>query len=1050
MKYSSPIIFTLLFCSVGIASEDETIGEMLKRMKAQGSDKVYNNKADSDLPADRQFSHPVKKRVDYSNIKPPAMRELDDQGEVSDTDRLERVTDQQIAELYKIAEKLKNSPNRGEVWLRLAELYIEKAAYVQSRKQKEYESKLKQYNDKKASIKPKVDNDESKTYNNKAIQLYEYFIRDFNGDPKMDQALYFLGYNYFEVEDVSKGTAYYKRLIDEHPKSNYVTEANFSVAEYYFDNEKWDKAFAEYSKVIKSKNPRLYAFGLYKGAWCLYKMKRASDGIRYLESIIRLAKNQRESGDQGSKELKMSKLDEEAKRDLVLFFIDGGEVEKANDYFRNLLGDRASTELEKLGYYYSEKGFKDKANFLFRDLVNQNKMSPKAFDYQYQIVSNHSNLTAGQKFKEELYILVREYGPDSAWYKENSENKPVIENSIKVTESFLRSYILQQHQTAQNSKGKFSQEAALEGYKLYLNDFKSSPHYTEMMFYYGELLYDVGKFGDAAEQYAWVAKNGAKTKYGSKASMNMILGLEKDLPPEEELLKRSKNNTEKLDLDPKVKKFIENAEWYLTNYPKGDKNVELRFKIARLYYLSNHFDEAEVHFKKVVATAPKSKQAEYSTNLLLDIYNLKKDYKGLEKAAEELLKNPNAANSQSANEVKSILEKASFKAGSDLEEHKDYMGSADKFMEFAKKYPNSPLTPSARFNAGVNYERANRVALSLAAFETVLKSSGGDAPRLQEKTYKILPRMYQDLGYYSKAAEANVVAAEKAGKDKSAANYYYNAALLYDALNNVDKAVKNYQIYYKLAPERDRPDIQFKIADLYKRNKMHEMAINFYKSYVASGKEPEKIVESQYSISKIYKDMHDTSKSNYWASQTVKRQQELVPKLKGPGAQFAAKIRFGKAEMMYNELKAVDIPAEAAKMKKATDKKLNLLNQLNTELTEIIKYDSSEEIVGSLSLLGRANDHLADAFLKAPIPKEIKDEAQIKQYQEIIKENIKPFQAKSFESFKAAIKQARDLETYNEYYFLSLNYIKEVDPGFAFDKGEKAFLQINSDWMGVK
>jgi TolA-binding protein len=1050
MCYKLFLLVSFLSAPIAFSRDGETIGEMLKRMKAQGSDKVYNNKSDSELPADRQFSLPSKKRVDYSNIKPPESHAIKKNAEISDRDRLERVVDQQIVELYKIAEKLKNSPNRGEVWLRLAELYIEKADYVQGRKQIEYEVKLKQYNEKKLSSKPKIENEESKEYNNKAIKLYEYFIRDFNGDPKMDQALYFLGYNYLEVGDVNKGTAYYKRLVDEHPKSNYVTEANFSIAEYYFDNQNWEKAYAEYSKVIKSKNPRLFAFGMYKGAWCLYKMKRAPDGIRYLESLIRLGKNQSDAENRENKQLNISKLDEEAKRDLVLFYLDAGSAENASEYFKNLLGEKAPAELEKLGYYYSEKGFKEKANYIFHELINQNKMNPKSFDYQYQVVTNFSNLTTSEKFKEELYTLVRDYGEDSNWYKENLQNKAVIENSNKVTESFLRSYILQQHQTAQNSKGKFSQDSAIEGYKLYLKNFKNSSHYTEMMFYYGELLYDVGKFGEAAEQYAWVAKNGAKTKYGAKASMNMILGLEKDLPPEEELLKRSKNNSARLELDPKVKRFIENAEWYLTNYPKGEKNIELRFKIARLYYLSNHFDEAEVHFKKVVASAPQSKQAEYSTNLLLDIYTLKKDYKGLEKAAEELLDNPNTVNSQSAVEVKSILEKARFKVGSDLEERKDYIGSADKFIEFGKKYPNSTLTPIAYFNAGVNYERANRLALSLAAFELVLKSSGSEAQRLQAKTYKILPRMYQDLGFYSKAAEANVIAAEKSNGDATAANYYYNAALLYDALNNVEKAVKNYQIYYKQAHERDKPDIHYKIAELYKRNKINGLAINFYKSYVGSGRDTEKIISSQYSTSQLYKELGDDSKSSYWAHQTVKRQKELVPKLKGPGAQYAAKVRFVKAEMMYNELKSIKIPSEASKMKRATDAKLNMLNQLNTELVEIIKYDSPEEIVASLSLLGRANDHIADAFLTTPIPKEIKDEAQIKQYKEIIKENVKPFQSKSLESFKAAIKQAKDLETYNEYYFLSLKYIKEVEPSFIFDKGERALSQISVDWIGIK
>ena len=47
-------------------------------------------------------------------------------------------------------------------------------------------------------------------------------------------------------------------------------------------------------------------------------------------------------------------------------------------------------------------------------------------------------------------------------------------------------------------------------------------------------------------------------------------------------------------------------------------------KLARLYYLKNHFEEAESSFWTIIQDYPNSEQATYSANLILDIYNLKK------------------------------------------------------------------------------------------------------------------------------------------------------------------------------------------------------------------------------------------------------------------------------------------------------------------------------------------------------------------------------------------------------------------------------------------
>jgi len=1050
-----PVLLSLVVVAVSlgislpqIARAEETIGDMLKKLKKTGgaSNQPIMSKQSFTVPVYNSLQEPKRERLDFESIKPTLSREeLNVEKVGKDRVELEKITDRQIQELFRLTEKMKNSPNRGELWLRLAELYVEKSDYIKSRRQSEYEEKLQLYNQKKTSIKPEVDLSESAAFNKKAIQLYEYFVRDFRNHPKMDQALYFLGFNYIELGEFKKGASYYTRLATEYPRSPYVGEANFSIGEYYFDEEKWDQALDAYKKVIKNKNASTFGIALYKAAWCLHRKGKSNEGLKFLEVLIRL-------GADSNKKINLAKLDGEARRDLVVFYAESGDPERAFGYFAKQLGeDRALGEVEKLAYYYSDKGEREKAAILFKKLIAKNRLSPKAFDYQFQIVRNFLNDAKNQRFKEELYTLIKDYGPKSEWRKENKSNSNSAEASYKTTENFLKTYTLQQHQSAQNSRGKFSQEQAAEGYKLYLSEFQDAPSYPDMMFFYGELLYDMEKFGEAAQQYAWVAKNAPQSKYAPKAGMNMILGLEKNLPTEEQMQARVGQSTETLPLDPRVKQFIENGEWYLKSFQKADKNVELRFKIARLYYLSNHFVEAEKIFKEVIQNHPKSKQAEYAANLLLDMYNLRKDFVGLERVGQELLTQSGVAESSSAEQIKNILERASFKAGEELEAKKDYLGSAKKFDAFAKKYPRSNFILKAQFNAGVNYQRANRFWPAINAFELVLHNRDKAALPLQEKAVKILPKMYQSLGMYHKAAGAYANAGERNNNPKEALDFFYNAAILYDALNSVEKANKYYGLYLKKASHSEKAAIFYRMAELSYRNQQYYKAIDNFKEYLRIGKDPELVIEAHYKITNSYNKLRNRREWTDWRAKVVSVQKNLVPKLRGPGAHYAAQIRLQNIEQVYNHLVSLKFPANSARIKKVADEKLGLVTQLNQELAEIIKYDSAEEIVGSLELLGRTNAHMNESLLNAPLPPEVaKDDAAKQQYTAAVAEMARPFLAKAIESYKGAVSKGKELETYTQPYFNAIDSLRALDSNSKSDLGSEALAKTYQDWMGLK
>jgi cellulose synthase operon protein C len=1012
-----------------------TVGELLKQAD-RGAGLGLGQKKDISLPEAGDLFDQKKTQVNLNQVKPPKTSAFFEDAN-DDKARLEKITDQQINELFKLTQKFKNSPQRGELWLRLAELYVEKAAVIDFRKQGEFDMALKEYQSGKRKVKPILDLADAKDYNKKAIQLYEWFVRDFPKDDKMDQALFFLGYNHYELGKLDIGTNYYTRLTKEYPTSPYVIETNFALAEFHFENEKWQVAETHYAQVLKYKRHRLYNFSLYKTAWCEFRSGNTQKALQTMEHLIRTSKDQAaQDRVQGKRNFSKGRLESEGLRDIVVFYADIGEAEKAPSYFRNLAGKDGNNYVEKLAYLYADKGNLLGSRYLFNFLIQENPTSPKAFDYKYQVVRLFSNAKKSREFREEMFSWIRDFGSSSAWYAANQGNTEFVQNSYKLREQTLRTYILQQHQTAQNSRAAFSQALALEGYKLYLQEFKDSPVVADMHFYYAELLYDLRKYNEAGDQYNWVAQNGKNSKFYSRASENVVLALEKDLPRDEEIAQRVGKTVEPQAMEPRVEKFVVAAKDYVARLPDTEKAVEMKFRIGRLYYQHNQFDQAIPYFRDIVAKHSKTKYAEYSANLLLDAYNLKRDYEGLEKAGSELLAMPGIANSKAGADIREVMEKASFKRGQDLEVAKDYAGSATQFETFAKQNPASHLAVTALFNSAINFERAGQNNKAISAHAAVLSSKDKTAEPLKPKSRRIIAKLYQDAGMLEEAAGAYKAAAVEAGKDPLAASMFFNAAVLYEAIGKNSEAIKNYETFFNLNKKRDRAEAFYLMATLLRKQGSMARASDNYLQYVNSGVgSQERNVESAFWVYDISRRLNRMSLAEDWKRKTLGLQKAYAPNKKGPGATYAAKIKLANATLIFNELKNIRIPANPAAQQAAAQRKIGLVTRLNGDLSEVVKYDSAEEIVGALSVLGQANLHMGEALVGAPLPNGLNAE-ETKQYKEGIAKLAEPFFGKAKEMLKAAVDRGSELDTFNEHYHKARSLVMKLDPKLFYDGGE--------------
>lgn len=1036
------------------AGKAKTVGEVLKLIKTESrGQKVQLTKYKSVLPQAKEVLKAPAAPKDLRAVKPPQSRDLFRVQGGSDEAEFEKITDQSIAELYKITQRQKTSPNRGELWLRLAELYVEKARLVEYRKRDEYDKKMIEAEQKKLKGRPKLDLSESEQYNKNAIQLYEWFLRDYPKDKKVDQALFFLGYNYFEIGDSKKGSAYYQKLTKEHPRSPYVSESHFALGEYFFENSQWKNALQNYEDVMKNRRSRLYTFALYKGAWCSYRLGQVEQAMHGLEKVVVYS---REKGAvdnvSGRRAVNRIRLASEALKDLLVFYADSRPAREAEEYFTRVGGEKVLyAALEKLAYRYSDIGKREDARFTFKWLLDKKPTAPKAFDYQYQIVTNFSAGGDQKVFREELYNWINDYGNDSEWAKANKGDQELIGRAYEQRETTLRNYTLQLHKTAQTNRADFSQAQAANSYALYVKVFPDSKMIAEMRFFYGELLYDMKKYNFAAAQYLWVVDNAPKSKYGENSIVNALLALEKDLPSEQELAARTGKSVEPVPFGQAETKFEASANKYVLTYPKGERVVDVKFKLGRLHYAYNHLDQALAIFQDIVQNHPKTKNALYSANLILDIYNLRKDYDGIIKSATDMLNNEGLRGQGFGDDAREVLERADFKKAEISERDKKYLDSAKAYEAYSKAHPRSELVASAQFNSAVNYERAGQTLDAIRMYGFVLASNSKEknVAGLKSQSRTLLARLYEQTGQYEKAAREFEAIAKENPKAPGASDLYFNAALIRQGLQSYTLAIKDFEEYQKSSKKADKKEASFFIAEIREKQTSWTLARQYYEQYIESyPSNAARIVEAHYRIAVIYDNkLSKKSLAKEWYQKTLNAQARLAKNQPSVGAWYAAESKFRLALPILEEFKAIRIPA-GKNAEAAVQTKLKLIGRLNTELQQVIKFDSGEQIVGALTILGQAYDHMFRAIENSPIPKGLKPE-ELDMYKKEIRKVSEPFQKQAIDNFTTALDRGAELKVASSWTKEALRGMQGYDPQNFIDYGEAVLPAEIPDYMGL-
>jgi len=84
----------------------------------------------------------------------------------------------------------------------------------------------------------------------------------------------------------------YQALIDQFPASRFVPDAYVQMGEHYFQHDDLARARAAFEKAVAFRLPKVYAFALYKLAWCDYNAHDYRGAIAKFEEVIDYSERQ--------------------------------------------------------------------------------------------------------------------------------------------------------------------------------------------------------------------------------------------------------------------------------------------------------------------------------------------------------------------------------------------------------------------------------------------------------------------------------------------------------------------------------------------------------------------------------------------------------------------------------------------------------------------------------------------------------------------------------------------------------------------------------------
>ncbi|HEX4385071.1 MAG TPA: tetratricopeptide repeat protein, partial [Myxococcales bacterium] len=975
------------------------------------------------------------------------------QNEVARDAATDQKRDELIQELQAIIPKIPEGDRKAELDFQLAELWWEKARYVALQEVKDYDDAFAAWSQSKKGAEPKVSTAKSDGFRREALKLYQVILHDDPRYDRRDEVLFVAAYNRYEIGEKKEAVANYTELIQKHPQSKFVPDAYVQLGEHYFVSNDLKNARASFEKAASFKLPKLYAFAVYKLAWCDYNAADYNAAIDKFKQVISYSDSQESSKDR-------IQLKNEALKDIVLSYARIDSVEPAEAYLKEKGGDRSTDYVNKLAATYYETGKLELAIRVYKKLIAGQPANVRAPAWQEKVMTAYDKLGRRDQVVVELKRLVSDFGPKSQWAHANAGQKGALAEANDLSESALRELVRDYHQEAIKTKNVATYKLARDIYRQYLETFPGSEAAYQERFFYAEILYALEQWDDAAAQYSLVVEADPKGSYSPKAAYDAILALEKSIAiGKGKLKKRDLADAAKID-ERKAKgqvdqrraikvqavtkeiaeepipdtesKLMAACDKYVMVAGGSKDEIVIRYKAALIAYDHKHFIDAARRFGDIIDRFPNDAFSQKAANLSLDILNTKEAWQEATDLTTRFLQNKKLTppGSSFEKDVAKIGERARFNYVMQVYEvQKDYPAAAGGFKEFVARYPASENAPKALYNAMIIADKADQLDLELAAGKQLL----ADYPKADVEIVKLaipsLASAAERSALYPQAIADYEDAQSRWPREAKAADWLYNAAIWREALGDDAGALADWQKYLKQYGARpDTAKIAFAAGLCIERQKDARNTAEYWRSYdrqYGGSATAGQLLLARYKEAIALREARLSDASAL--ADVTQRYARLPADDKGalPLLDAAAHARFLQVESAYNEFMAIHFQyTRQGDLVRALKVKNARMTRLLAAYGEVIAIGAPRWSEAAFDRIGEAYRNFNKGLLDAPMPKGLDPEQQ-ELYRSTLESQALPFEDKAAEAFGKAVEVSQKSGAYSDWVIKAQDFLRE-------------------------
>ena len=685
----------------------------------------------------------------------------------------------------------------------------------------------------------------------KAIATYRTLADTaaFRAYPRMDRALFALAFALGQAGNDQDARVVWKRLLDEHPQSVYVAEANLAFADYFFGAGELASAEAFYRKVLQFPRSRVYGYANYRLGWVFLNLGRAADAGQQFLQVMRDT-----AGDPAQ-----ATLHGAAKKDFVRAFADFGQVQKAWDLFARL--DRASAPamVALLADLYLEQGKSDRAVLAFRQLLVEVPDHTDVCLWQAHIARAMLSTRGARDADKaaEVERLARLYGAlASRRQVPAAALAECRDEASALTGELARAW----HDEGHRTRNLASLDHAARLYDVYLATFPDAPDAGETQYFAAELRWlradlepdartKTQRWEEAATAFSGVVTTGkAEPRLVAESACAAVLGWKNalDVDPRRTIDRAPAAADDAAIPTPRpipdrVRHMLAAFDPCIATRPAGDDDaVGLQFMKADTLRRYDHLDEALPLLEAIIARHPGHETAYYAANLALDILVITHRHDVLARFAHDLAARPaffTARPDQDRAPLVARLRDIEHKARRDraqaLEQAGQFVACGQAYLDLFNDDPEAPRADEVLYSAGVCFEEGRSLSTAIEAFSE-LRRRFATSPHAARALAR-LGGIYGRVAYYDRAAASF----EQYARDHASAQDAYdlmNDAVIYRRGLGDDEAAIADTRYFIARFARQKPaaaaDAFFSLASIHEKRGDRARLIQHYRDYL--------------------------------------------------------------------------------------------------------------------------------------------------------------------------------------------------------------------------